>query len=165
MRNEIQLPVDEAGYQGFEFDYNRNLIFDHGQIIRLTPHEADILQVLLSNRGRATPMGTLIQRVYGAREPDSAAISIRVAVHSLRKKIKSTQMTIRAEPVVGYELDASRIPDLNRRLIDKIAVALNLAHANEEMEIVRFLEEALSIAARKRLVRVLAPAYPVALAA
>ena len=59
-------------------------------------------------------------------------------------------MTIRAEPSVGYEIDASRIPELNRRLSDKILVALNLAQANEENEVVRVLEEALSIAERKK---------------
>ena len=69
MKNRNQL-FDEAGYKGFEFDYNRNVIFDHGQVIRLAPHEADVLQTLLTNRGRPTPMGSLIQKVYGMREPD-----------------------------------------------------------------------------------------------
>lgn len=167
MRNENQL-FDEAGYKGFEFDYNRNIIFDHGQVIRLAPHESDVLQTLLTNRGRPTPMGALIQKIYGIREPDAATISIRVAIHSLRKKIKSTGMTIRAEPSVGYEIDASRIPELNRRLSDKILMALNLAQANEETEVVRFLEEALAVAERKRPAAprpaVLVP-FPTALAA
>jgi DNA-binding winged helix-turn-helix (wHTH) protein len=149
MRNENQL-FDEAGYKEFEFDYNRNVIFDHGQVIRLAPHEADVLRILLTNRGRPTPMSTLIQRVYGIREPDAAAISIRVAIHSLRKKIKPTGMNIRVEPGVGYEIDASRVPEFNRRLADKILLALNMAQANEETEIVRILEEALSIAEKKK---------------
>ena len=150
MRNEIQL-LDEAGYKGFEFDYNRNVIFDHGRVIRLAPHEADVLQTLLINRGRPTSMGTLIQRVYGVCEPDAAAISIRVTMHWLRKKIKSTGLNIRVKPSIGYEIDASCIPEINRRLTDKILVALNLAQATEETEIVRLLEKALSIAERKRL--------------
>jgi DNA-binding winged helix-turn-helix (wHTH) protein len=149
MRNENQL-LDEAGYKGFEFDYNRNIIFDHGQVIRLAPHESDVLQTLLANRGSPTPMSRLIQRVYGIREPDAAAVSIRVAMHSLRKKIKPTGINIRVEPSVGYEIDASRIPELNRRLSDKILMVLNLAQANEETDVVRFLEEALSAAERKK---------------
>jgi len=166
MKNENQL-FDEAGYKGFEFDYNRNVIFDHGQVIRLAPHEADVLQTLLTNRGRPTPMGSLIQKVYGIREPDAATISIRVAIHSLRKKIKPTGMSIRAEPSVGYEIDASRVPELNRRLSDKILVALNLALANEDAEVVRFLEEALSVAERKKPVapRPLAAPYQLPMAA
>lgn len=70
---------------GFEFDYNHNVIFFGGKIIRLSPHESDILRVLLNNRARPTPIGILIQRVSGVNEPDSAAVSIRVAIHSLRK--------------------------------------------------------------------------------
>ncbi len=142
--------VEEAEHKGFEFDYNRNVIFHDGQVIRLTPHEADILRVLLNNRARPTPIGSLIQRVYGANEPDAAAVSIRVAIHSLRKKIAVTGMTIRAEPRVGYEIEASHIPELNRRLNDKILLALNLANATDEKEIARHLELALSIAETKR---------------
>ena len=149
MKNDNQLR-DEAGYKGFEFDYNRNVIFDHGNVIRLAPHEADILKTLLDNRGRPTPMSALISKVYGIREPDAAAISIRVAIHSLRKKIKATDMQIRVEPSVGYEIDASRIPELNRRLTDKILLALNLAQANDDSEVAHLLEQALAIAAKKR---------------
>jgi DNA-binding winged helix-turn-helix (wHTH) protein len=149
MKNDNQLR-DEAGYKGFEFDYNRNVIFDHGNVIRLAPHESDILKTLLDNRGRPTPMSTLIAKVYGIREPDAAAISIRVAIHTLRKKIKATDMAIRVEPSVGYEIDASRIPELNRRLTDKILLALNLAQAHEEPEVAHLLEQALALAAKKR---------------
>jgi DNA-binding winged helix-turn-helix (wHTH) protein len=149
MRNDHQLR-DEAGYKGFEFDYNRNVIFDHGNVIRLAPHEADILKTLLDNRGRPAPMNALIARVYGVREPNAAAVSIRVAIHSLRKKIKSTGMTIRVEPSVGYEIDASRIPELNRRLTDKIMLALNMARATESTEVAHLLEQALALATKKR---------------
>jgi DNA-binding winged helix-turn-helix (wHTH) protein len=149
MKNDHQL-IDEAGYKGFEFDYNRNILFDHGKVIRLTPHESDVLRTLMNNRGRPTPMGALIARVYGAHEPDAAATSIRVAVHSLRKKIKDTGLNIRVEPSVGYELDASRIPELNRRLTDKIVLVLNLAQSTGEIEVGRLLELALSAATKTR---------------
>ncbi len=135
---------------GFEFDYNRNLIHYHGLTIRLSPHESDILRVLLNHRARPTPIGMLIQRVYGMNEPDAAAVSIRVAIHSLRKKITPTGMSIRVEPRVGYEIEASHIPELNRRLNDKILVALNLAKANDEMEIAGHLQIALDLAEGKR---------------
>ena len=134
----------------FEFDYNHNVIYFGGAAIMLTPHESDILRVLLNNRARPTPIGALIQRVYGVNEPDAAAVSIRVAIHSLRKKIKPTGMTIKAEPRVGYEIDSSHIPELNRRLPDRILIALNLALATEEPEIAKFLETALGMAENKR---------------
>jgi hypothetical protein len=59
-------------------------------------------------------------------------------------------MQIRVEPSVGYEIDASRIPELNRRLTDKILLALNLAQADEDTEVARLLEQALAIAAKTR---------------
>ncbi len=140
----------ETRESGFEFDYNRNLIHYQGLAIRLSPHESDILRVLLNHRARPTPIGTLIQRVYGANEPDAAAVSIRVAIHSLRKKIKPTGISIRVEPRVGYEIEASHIPELNRRLNDKILLALNLARANGEPEIASHLQMALDLAEAKR---------------
>ena len=149
MRNFDRI-VSVASHDGFEFDYNHNVIFYAGKVIRLSPHEADILRVLLNNRARPTPIGVLIQKVYGANEPDAAAVSIRVAIHSLRKKIQETGMSIRAEPKVGYEIEASNVPELNRRLNDKILVALNLARATDEHEVAAHLQTALDIAEVKR---------------
>ena len=142
--------VKSADHDGFEFDYNHNTIHFNGRIISLSPHESDILRVLLNNRARPTPTSTLIQRVYGANEPDAAAVSIRVAIHSLRKKIQETGMSIKVEPKIGYEIEASHIPELNRRLPDKILIALNLARSTEENEIARHLETALNLAEAKR---------------
>ncbi len=142
--------VQAASHSDFEFDYSHNVIFHDGNVIHLSPHEADILRVLLDNRARPTPIGVLIQRVYGMNEPDAAAVSIRVAIHSLRKKIVPTGLKIRAEPKVGYEIDASETPELNRRLHDRILVALNVAKENEESEIVNFLQAALALAESKR---------------
>jgi len=149
MRNYHKM-VNAASHDGFEFDYNHNVIFFGGKVIRLSPHEADILRVLLDNRARPTPLGVLIHRVYGANEPDAAAVSIRVAIHSLRKKIQETGMSIRAEPKIGYEIDVAHIPELNRRLNDRILVALNLARSTDEPEIAALLEEALNLAEIKR---------------
>ena len=149
MRNFDRI-VSVASHDGFEFDYNHNVIFYAGKVIRLSPHEADILRVLLNNRARPTPIGVLIQKVYGANEPDAAAVSIRVAIHSLRRKIHETGMSIRAEPKVGYELDTSQVPELNRRLNDNILVALNLARASDEHGVASHLEAALELAEAKR---------------
>jgi len=141
--------ISVASHDGFEFDYNHNVIFFGGKVISLSPHEADILHVLLSNRSRPTPTGILIQRVYGANEPDAAAVSIRVAIHSLRKKIEETGMSIQAEPNVGYEIDVSRVPELNRNLNDKILSALNVARSSDEVDIAGFLELALNLTEAK----------------
>ena len=142
--------IDSASHSGFEFDYARNVIFFQGSVIRLSPHEADILQVLLNNRAHPSPISNLIRRVYGAFEPDSAATSIRVAIHSLRKKIEITGMKIRAEPRVGYEIDAACVPELNRRLSDKVRIALDMARASDEREIAEHLQIAFALAEAKR---------------
>ena len=135
----LQRIADEPSHQGFEFDYTHNVVYFHGTSIHLTPHEADILQVLLGNRARATPIEVLIQKVYGVSEPQTAAVSIRVAMHSLRKKLRDTGIKIKAEPRIGYEIDAAAVPELNRRLSDKILMALNTAKASGENEIAQRL--------------------------
>jgi len=142
--------AETASHQDFEFDYNHNVVYFKGKSIHLSPHEADILQVLLNNRSRATPLGVLIQQVYGSSEPETAAVSIRVSVHSLRKKLIDTGIKIKAEPRVGYEIDAGAVPGLNRRLSDKILLALNTAKASGERELVTLLQSAYDIAEARR---------------
>ncbi|MDB5392811.1 MAG: Transcriptional regulatory protein terminal [Rhodospirillales bacterium] len=142
--------VGAPDHDGFEFDYNHNAIYFSGKVIHLSPHEADILRILLNNRARPTSINTLIQSIYRADEPASAAVSVRVAIHSLRRKIEETGMSIKAEPKIGYELNASHLPELNRRLTDKILTALDLARDSGETEIVKTLEAALFLAEAKR---------------
>jgi DNA-binding response OmpR family regulator len=100
MMGAPQRLAETASHQDFEFDYNHNVVYFKGKSIHLSPHEADILQVLLNNRARATPLGVLIQQVYGSSEPETAAVSIRVSVHSLRKKLidRSCSRSIRPKP-------------------------------------------------------------------
>ncbi len=145
-----QRVADKPSHQDFEFDYNHNVVYFKGKAIHLSPHEADILQVLLNNRARTTPLGLLIQQVYGSSEPETAAVSIRVSVHSLRKKLLETGIKIKAEPRVGYEIDAAAVPDLNRRLSDKILIALNTAKASGEREIVEQLQIVYEMAEARR---------------
>lgn len=142
--------AEKASHQDFEFDYNHNVVYFKGRAIHLSPHEADILQVLLNNRARTTPLGLLIQQVYGSSEPETAAVSIRVSVHSLRKKLADTGIKIKAEPRVGYEIDATAVPELNRRLSDKILIALNTAKASGEREIIDTLQAAYDMAETRR---------------
>jgi DNA-binding winged helix-turn-helix (wHTH) protein len=121
--------VDSAPHQRFEFDYNRNAVFFESKVIHLSPHESDILHLLLMNRARVVPLGTMIERVYGAGEPETAPVSIRVAVHSLRKKLADTGIRIRAEARVGYEIDMENVPEMNLGLKDRVLSALNVARA------------------------------------
>ena len=92
----------------------------------------------------------MIQHIYGDREPGAAAVSIRVAIHLLRKKIQLTGLSIRAESRVGYEIDALAVPELNRSLSDHILSALNLALAADEPEIAERLKAVFDLAEAKR---------------
>ncbi len=142
--------IEPADHNGFEFDLNHNVIYSKGRAISLSPHESEILHVLLNNRAYPTPIRELIKRVYGTAEPDAAAGSIRVAIHSLRKKIIGTGLAISAKPRVGYEIDASSIPELNNRLSDRILIALNIARSRNEDEIVQYLRRAYDLAETNR---------------
>jgi len=142
--------VDAVAHQEFEFDYLRNALYFRGQVIHLSPHESDVLRVLLNHRARPVSVNTLIQRVYGVNEPDQAAASIRVAVYNLRKKIQPTGMVIKAQPRLGYEIDATAIPELNRRISDQILLVLNHAKAANEREISFHLQAALDVAEMRR---------------
>lgn len=137
--------LDCVPHQRFEFDYNRNAIFFQSKLIKLSPHEADILHLLLLNRSRVVPLGTLIERVYGATEPETAPVSIRVAVHSLRKKLAETGIKIRAEARVGYEIDVESVPEMNLGLKDKVLSALNVAKAAGQRDIADRLQAVLHI--------------------
>jgi len=119
----------------FEFDYSRNAVHFQSRTIRLSPHEADILHLLLMNRSRVVPLDTLIGRVYGASEPETAPVSIRVAVHSLRRKLAETGIKIQARARVGYEIDLECVPEMNLGLKEKVLSALNVANAAGQREI------------------------------
>jgi DNA-binding winged helix-turn-helix (wHTH) protein len=144
--------LDCVSHQRFRFDYNQNVVFFQSRVIHLSPHEADILHLLLKNRSRVTPLSALIQRVYGVMEPDTAAVSIRVAVHSLRKKLAVTGLKIRAEARVGYEIDAEKVPELSLGLNEKILSAFNVAQASGERDIAGRLQAMLvELEASKRV--------------
>src|ERR1700676_297878 len=150
MRAQQQRSAEEPGHQDFEFDYARNVVYFKGDGIHLTPHEADILHILLNNRARTTPIEVLIQKVYGAMEPRTAPASMRVAMHSLRKKLRDTGLKIKAEARVGYEIDAAAFPELNRPLSDKILLAINTAKAAGEEAIAKQLQAAYEMAEIRR---------------
>lgn len=144
MRVRLKL-VESVPHRRFEFDYNRNTVYFQSRVIRLSPHEADILHLLLLNRPRVVPLGALIERVYGASEPETAPVSIRVAVHSLRKKLVGTGIIIRAIARVGYEIDVDNVPEMNLGLKDKVLSALNVAKAAGETDVADRLQAVLQI--------------------
>lgn len=57
------------------------------RFVALSRKEADVLAVLLMNRGRPVKTGDLIAAVYPDGEPEHAADCVRVFVHNLRHKL------------------------------------------------------------------------------
>lgn len=98
---------------------DRNAIFFQSKLIKLSPHQADIVHLLLLKHSRVVRLGTLIERVYGATEPEIAPVPIRVAVHALRRKLAETGIKILAEARVGHEIDGDSVSGMNLGLRTK----------------------------------------------
>jgi two-component system KDP operon response regulator KdpE len=77
----------------------------------LTPHEFELLKVLLANSGRVVTAGRLLRAVWGTAYSEEAHY-LHVYVSRLRRKLAAADPTgaagrlIVAEPGVGYRIDA-----------------------------------------------------------
>jgi two-component system, OmpR family, KDP operon response regulator KdpE len=85
-------------------DFSKRQVIAHGQEIRLTPKEFDLLQYLLSNADKPVTHRKLLQTIWG---PDygGEVEYLRVFVSQLRKKIErdpAHPQFIVTEPWVGY---------------------------------------------------------------
>ena len=85
-------------------DFSKRQVTAHGQEIRLTPKEFDLLQYLLSNADKPVTHRKLLQTIWG---PDygGEVEYLRVFVSQLRKKIERDPAHPRfivTEPWVGY---------------------------------------------------------------
>lgn len=85
-------------------DFSRRQVIAHGQEVRLTPKEFDLLQYLLSNVDKPVTHRKLLQTIWG---PDygGEVEYLRVFVSQLRKKIErdpAHPRFILTEPWVGY---------------------------------------------------------------
>lgn len=77
--------------------------------VELTPHEFELLKVLMSHRGRVVTAGRLLRAVWGTAYSDEAHY-LHVYVSRLRRKLAAADSTgsvralIAAEPGVGYRI-------------------------------------------------------------
>ncbi len=85
-------------------DFSKRQVIAHGQEVRLTPKEFDLLQYLLSNAGKPVAHRKLLQTIWGP-EYGGEVEYLRVFVSQLRKKIErdpTHPRFILTEPWVGY---------------------------------------------------------------
>ncbi len=88
-------------------DFDRRRVELHGEIVRLTPIEYDLLRVLAQNLGRVVTHGQLLHQVWGEGTAEFDSHYVRIYIGHLRKKIESDPARPRlivTEPGVGYRL-------------------------------------------------------------
>ena len=90
-------------------DIARRLVTVHGEPLDLTPHEYELLKVMLSNPGRLITRGRLLRAVWGTAYTDEGHY-LHVYVSRLRRKLAAADPSgmvkgiIVAEPGVGYRI-------------------------------------------------------------
>ena len=98
-------------------DIARHVVTVHGARLDLTPHEYELLKVMLSNPGRLITRGRLLRAVWGTAYTDEGHY-LHVYVSRLRRKLAAADPSGRvkglivAEPGVGYRIAApDKVPD------------------------------------------------------
>lgn len=134
-----------VGESNFEFDTDGNVIRFQGRSIPLQPLETRILRILLNNRGQVTSVTSLSRSRRDVHEAVSAE-AVREAISSLRKKLAGTGLQINSCQSVGYEIHAFSVPELNRRLSDKVLLAMNQAAGSGSKALIEQLHVALQLA-------------------
>jgi two-component system, OmpR family, KDP operon response regulator KdpE len=85
-------------------DLTRQRVTWRGELVRLTPTEMRLLEVLLANRGRLMTRERLLEEVWGSRSPSDRG-RLRVFVLHLRRKLHddaALPRLILTEPGLGY---------------------------------------------------------------
>ncbi len=90
-------------------DVARHVVTVHGEALDLTPHEYELLKVILGNPGRLITRGRLLRAVWGTAYTDEGHY-LHVYVSRLRRKLAAADPSgwvkglIVAEPGVGYRV-------------------------------------------------------------
>ena len=105
------LPVFETA--DLTIDFSKRLVTVHGEHVRLTPKEFDLLRHLVSNQGKAIPHRRLLQAVWGPDYGDQVDY-LRAIIRNLRKKLEinpDDPQYIKTEPWVGYRFNGTPEPE------------------------------------------------------
>jgi DNA-binding response OmpR family regulator len=82
-----------------------------GQIVKLSPHEAVILDALVGRHPRASSMAHLASKLWGAEEgPENEAENIRVKMARLRRLVSPLGVQIKLRYKTGYRLVLDELP-------------------------------------------------------
>ncbi len=100
----------EAG--DFTIDTELHAVQLHGQRLRLTPKEFDLLLYFMRNPHRVLTHKVLLRAIWGLAGEDQPEY-LRVLIAQLRKKVEANPGTryILSEPWVGYRFEPEGTPD------------------------------------------------------
>lgn len=97
-------PLLQCG--SLSYDTNSRVFALNELVLRLTPHEQAVLEVLIKNMGKTVSKQFLADSIYGINEV-VAADAIEVYVHRLRKKLEAGDASIITLRGLGYLLKQS----------------------------------------------------------
>lgn len=106
LRRQANLAVSTVLSAGdIRLDVAGHTVTVAGHDLHLTPHEFELLRLLVQNQGRVMTRRHILAQVWGAEYVDDAHI-LRTFVHQLRAKLgPSAAEAILTEPGVGYRFD------------------------------------------------------------
>jgi two-component system KDP operon response regulator KdpE len=86
-------------------DLAQRIVELHGERVKLTPTEYDLLKILASNSGKVVTQRQLMQQVWGSQHSEADSHYLRVYIGHLRKKLEADlthPQYIVTEPGIGY---------------------------------------------------------------
>jgi DNA-binding response OmpR family regulator len=100
---------DMVTFGDLQYRPTENEITCHGETVRLTQKENQLLELLLRNANRVLSKEMLLDRIWGL-DTDSELNSVEIYVHYLRKKLSSldTKVTLTTIRGIGYRLDMGK---------------------------------------------------------
>lgn len=90
---------------GLALDLAQRIVELHGERVKLTPTEYDLLKALASNAGKVVTQRQLLKQVWGSGHDEKDSHYLRIYIGHLRKKLEedpSQPRLIVTEPGVGY---------------------------------------------------------------
>jgi two-component system, OmpR family, KDP operon response regulator KdpE len=104
--SEDQAESGRSEFGDLTIDYDRHRVVRHGEDIRLTPKEFELLSLLAKNADRVLTHRTILKAIWGVNAVDQPE-HLWVLVGQLRKKIEvdpAHPKYLVSEPWVGYRL-------------------------------------------------------------
>lgn len=97
-------PLFECG--DLRVDLGKRLVLLAGEEVRLTPHEYQLLSIMVKHAGKVVTYQHLLKEIWGKHTPEHNTY-LRVHMQHLRQKLKDDPLNSRylvTEPGIGYRL-------------------------------------------------------------